>query len=188
MSKTALLTLSLLAFGCQANENWFETSAQWLKSALPKSHQFSFDKTSYKAAACKQKHYQIDYRNQISTDFSISTRLIYNKNRYYLGGQNQKVETASLSFVPEYQVSQHISIGAGIELAKAPEFKSADIRFELPKSRTLLLVANLESDQQTGQWQVTLSRKHWQANDNHLDWFVHNQVDNKLSVGYQWSF
>lgn len=184
----SLITLLSFTAMAQGKEGWLNQGLSWMQSALPENGKLSFTRNKFKIPGSKQKQYQLIYQHRLSQYWQLQGKVNYAKYRYYIGGQNQSIKSIDWSFIPRLQLGDGIKLGFGLKRAMSPKLNSQNINAELPRSQTLLINTEFESHDQGSRWLIEISRRHWQAKSNHPDWFKHNQVDNKISLDYQWQF
>lgn len=179
-----LTCLMVLSSHCIAKNDFASRSANWLQSALPESTEFTFNRQKIKFDGCKHKEYEILVRQPWSEDFALEASIGYAKNRIKLGLHQQILTYKEFTFVPRYQASSHISVGAGFVYRTEPEFRSANDQFNLPASQAWLVNSRIGGWQQDHHIELELSARRWQATDNDGNWFERGSRESRLNLTY----
>lgn len=184
--KTLFCTLLLITgFQCNAEDNFWKNSANWVKQSLPQDTKISFNKSKIKFKGCKHKEYEIALNQPISEDLTLEGGITYAKGRLNWGINKQKISLIRYSLVPRYQLSNRVSIGAGVIYQSAPEFKASfGASFDLPKSQIFLVNTRFKGIRDDHQVEIELSSHSWEATSTTGSWLERGAADNQLSVSY----
>ncbi|GAA0853777.1 hypothetical protein [Aliiglaciecola litoralis] len=185
MFKYLCLSMALIGGACQAEENFVAQSVNWLKSGLPESVNVEFQKSRIKFNGCKHREYVLALTQPLSKNFSLEGGVTYAKGQLNWGINNQKISLKRYSFLPRYQISQTISVSAGMVLQSAPEFKTSQgFELNLPKSKIYMFSSRFEGVRDEHQVEIALSSHKWDATNEFGTLFANGLVDNKLNVSY----
>lgn len=186
MKKLFSIALLLLTVNCQAEDNFFKSSINWIKQSLPDSTRVEFNKSKIKFTGCKQREYDLSLYQPINSALSLEGGISYATGKLNWGIHTQKISLKRYSFVPRLKVNNRVSFGAGVIYQPSPEFRtSIGEDFDLPKSQILLINGRFRGMRDTHEIEVELSSHRWDATKQFGVLFENGLTDNKLTVSYQ---
>ena len=191
MVKYICIIVALLSGNCQASDSYTVTdsllssSFNWLKSSLPDSTKFQFNKSKIKFDGCKHREYKVSLNQPISDNISIESGISYAKGALNWGINSQKISLKRFSFLPRYKINNSISFSAGVIVQSAPEFKTSQgEQFQLPKSKKFLISSRIKGLRDAHEIDFELSSHRWEATGETNSWFDRGLADNKVNVSY----
>ena len=189
MNKFLSALFVLLSFNCQAQEEFWVASLEWVKSSLPEIKQIDFNKSKIKFPGCKHQDYELLLTQTPSENIVIESSLAYSKGKLSLGGYDQKITMAQWSIIPRLQINEKFSLGAGIIYQSVAGFTGVQgEQFALPKSRALTFSARHQGLAARHTVELALTSKSWQSSNADGNWFERGDRDNSLTLSYEGYF
>lgn len=185
MTKYLCLLLALCFGTCKAQDNYVSTSVNWLKSSLPETMKLDFNKSRIKFNGCKHREYELNLVQPVTEDFAIEGGVSYAKGQLNWGVNKQQISVKRVNLTPRYNLSELVSISAGVVLQSSPEFKTSQgVELILPKSKIFTLTTRILDVRKDNQVEVALSRHRWQPTGEFGSLFANGLVDNKIGISY----
>lgn len=190
MKNILLLVLVVLSIDCVADEKQFwNDSVDWVKSTLPEKTRLDFTKSRFKFNGCKHKEYALNLSQPIMDNFYIESGVSYAKGKLNWGIHQQEISLVRVSLVPRVDINEAISVGFGIVLQSAPEFRTNQgDEVDLPKSKSFLLNSRFNLASNKHYVEVQLSSDQWQQTATQGSWMERGQTDSKISLNYKAAF
>ena len=189
MRLLVLLCCTIFSFNSLADKRFLEASADWLSQNLPEDLNVAFESSGVKFQGCKQREYQINLNQPLTERWLINSSLVYAKGKLNWGVFSQKVSMFEWSVVPEFKISDTLSIGIGRVTRSQVTFKSTQGNvFELPQNAEWLITSRIQAHSPEHYWQVSLSSQKWDSSNDAGTWFERGLADNQIKLSYQGAF
>ena len=182
----------LFIFVCSnvcAKDALLREGVNWLKGSLPEGTEVTFNKSRLKFDGCKHREYELAINQPFSENFSVEALVTHAKGQLVWGTYQQSVSVKKYSFIPRYQVSENVSLGAGMVYQSSPEFKTSQgFDINLPKSQMFLVSSRFQGLRNNHHIELEFSSTKYSATDTAGNWFERGAADNKFTVSYEASF